>query len=186
MCIQFSLIFFFHDGDFDGISISGRQWMHWASTSIFVWRRLGCSYSSFSWCGKHAFFVKHIWSVTFGHKLETFWNIWSLLTQARPVEIIHWKYSREAFLQMKVQGSEWIAFIQFFWAPFLHCIESNLLLYRILDWRIGLRNLSLLKAWKSNWGVDIRKRSSFFLFANMVKHCLFSSPFLILLIIYFS
>lgn len=62
----------------DGISISGRQRMHWASTSIFVRRRLGCSYSSFSWCGKHAFSVKHIWSLL-GINLEHFETYWHKL-----------------------------------------------------------------------------------------------------------
>lgn len=32
-------------------------------------------------------------------------------------------------------------------------------MYRILDWRIGLRNLSLSKALKRNWGVGIQKNS---------------------------
>ena len=33
------------------ICLLGRQWMHWPPTSNLVSRRLGCSYSTFSWCG---------------------------------------------------------------------------------------------------------------------------------------
>lgn len=32
-------------------SVSGGQWMYWTPISIFVWRRLGCPYCTFSWCG---------------------------------------------------------------------------------------------------------------------------------------